>query len=325
MAKLKLILACSELDRTRPLIAGSIEAEGIELSCVCLPPREIFARMLRSQEFDVSELGLAYYILVKARGECPFVAIPVMLSRFFRHSCIFVNVDAGIEKPEDLAGKRVGVPDYAQTAGVFIRGMLHHDYGVRAEDVLWYWRPPKGAPQGTLVSLSVSKRIRLEPLPPDKNLDDMLEAGELDAIATPYLPDPFLRGSPKVRRLFPNFKEVEKEYYLRTRIFPIMHLVVVRRDIYEQHPWVARSLYDAFTKAKERALSILYEADTLKVSLPWLIDHIEESRAIFGPDLWPYGLESNRPTLEAAAQYVVEQGLTDRKVVVDELFAPETL
>ncbi len=179
MAKLKLTLACGDYDRTRPLTAGSIEAEGIELSCVCLPAREIFARMLRSQEFDVSELGLAYYTLVKARGECPFVAIPVMLSRFFRHSCIFVNVDAGIEKPEDLIGKRFGVPDYAQTAGVFIRGMLHHDYGVRAEDVHWYWRPPEGAPQGTLVSLSVSERISLEPLPPDKNLDDMLEAGEL--------------------------------------------------------------------------------------------------------------------------------------------------
>ena len=325
MTKLKLTLACGDYDRTRPLTEGSIQPEGIELSSVCLPPREIFARMLRSQEFDVSEMGLAYYALVKARGECPFVAIPVMLSRFFRHSCIFVNADAGIEKPEELVGKRFGVPDYAQTAGLFVRGMLHHDYGVRAEDVHWYWRPPKEAPQGTLVSLSVPERIRLEPLPPDKNLDDMLEAGDLDAIAPPYLPDPFLRGSPKIRRLFPNFKEIEREYYLRTRIFPIMHLVVVRRDIYEQHPWVALSLYDAFTRAKEHALGGLYEGDALKVSLPWLIDHIEESRAVFGRDLWPYGLEPNRPTLEAATQYLVEQGLADRRVVVEELFAPETL
>lgn len=321
-AKLRLTLACGDYDRARPLTDGSLAPEGIELSWVCLHPRQLFDRMLRSQEYDVAEFSLAYHTILTARGTNPFVAIPVMLSRVFRHSCLYVNADAGIERPEDLKGKRVGVPDYAQTAGVFVRGMLQDDYGVRPEDVRWYSRAPRGLPQGTLVPVRLPDRVRLEALPGDRELDELLEAGELDAVVTTYRPEPFRRGSPKVRRLFPNFKQVERDYYLRTRIFPIMHLVVVRRDLYERHPWVAASLYDAFARAKEQALSQLSDTETLKVSLPWLIDHVEESRSVFGPDLWPYGIEPNRPTLEAFARYVVEQGLAEREVPIEELFVP---
>lgn len=325
MVKVALRLACWDYDRTRPLFDGKVKPEGIDLTMLCLRPRETFDRMLHHKEFDVSELSLASYIALKAGADCPFVAIPVMLSRAFRHSCIFVNTDSGIFRPHDLIGKRVGVPQYGQTAAVYVRGFLQHDYGVHPRDVRWFWRPPKDSPQRMLIPLSLPVEIQLDVIPPGQDLAEMLEGGDLDALVTPYIPEPFRRGSPRVRRLFPAFKAVELDYYRRTHIFPIMHVVAIRKDIYDKHPWVAGSLYNAFSQAKEQALADLYDSDALRVTLPWLLDEIEENRGLLGNDFWPYGLERNRPTLEAAAQYVVEQGISTRKVKIEELFASETL
>jgi 4,5-dihydroxyphthalate decarboxylase len=325
LSKLKLTLACWDYDRTRALFDGTVQPEGIELNCLALAPNETFFRMFRNREFDVSELSLASYSTLKARGDCPFIAIPVFTSRFFRHSCIYVNSDAGIKRPEDLKGKRVGVPEYQVTAAVFVKGMLKQEYGVTAEDVNWFWGGQEAAGRVGVISYQLPERIHLKNIPDGKTLSAMLEAGELDALISPNMPSPFVSGSPKVKRLFPNYKQVEMDYFKRTRIFPIMHTVVLRKEIYEQHPWAAQSLFKAFSQAKALTQKEIYDTDALLVMLPWLIDHIEETRTIMGDDYWPYGLECNRTTLDALTSYLVEQGLAERKLKPEELFAPNTL
>jgi 4,5-dihydroxyphthalate decarboxylase len=283
--------------------------------------------MLDNAEFEVSELSLANYAALKARGDCRFVAIPVAPSRMFRHSCIYLRPEAGIKTPGDLKGKRVGATTYSSTAIVFIRGMLQHDYGVEASDLQWFIGPLNGAPEldtsvEQLISLNLPKDIKLQSIPDDATLEGLLTAGKLDAIFSIYIPTMFQNGSPGIARLFPNFREVEQDYYRRTGIFPIMHTVVIREDVHEQHPWVARSLYKAFCDAKDMAVSGLYDTDALRLVLPWLIDHLEEARRELGDNFWAYGLEANRPALTAIGQYVYEQGLAPRSVVPDELFLP---
>jgi 4,5-dihydroxyphthalate decarboxylase len=325
MPKLALTLACWDYDRTRALTDGGVQAEGIDLKIQLLRPREMFPRMLENKEFHVSELSLASYVTLKARGDCPFVAIPVALSKIFRHSCIYVRPDAGIRAPRDLTGKRVGTTQYGATGAVFVRGMLQHEYGVRAEDIHWYIGGLDSATQRPLLSLNLPKQIKLDFLPQGKTLEAMLEAGDLDALVSIYIPSTFLKGSPRIVRLFPNYKEVEQDYYRRTRIFPIMHTVAVREDVYREHPWIANSIYKAFCEARDLALNGLYDTDALRLSLPWLIDHVEEAWRAFGKDFWAYGLEPNRPTLKAIGQYVFEQGLAPRPVSPDELFPPNVV
>jgi 4,5-dihydroxyphthalate decarboxylase len=322
MANLRLTLACWDYDRTRPLIDGRVKPDGIDLDIQILRPHETFSRMLGPREFQASELSLASYTALKARGDCPFVAIPVALSRIFRHSCIYLRTGAGIATPQDLKGKRVGTTQYGATALVFIKGMLQDDYGVAPADMHWFVGGLTAPTQPPLIPLNLPKNVRLEFLPPGKTLESMLEAGEMDALLSIYIPSMFLNGSPGIVRLFPNYKEVEQDYYRRTKIFPIMHTVVLREDIYREHPWAARSLYQAFCEAKSLAVDGLYDTDALRVALPWLLDHVEETWRIFGKDFWAYGLESNRPTLEAIGRYVFEQGLAPRIVTPDELFAP---
>jgi 4,5-dihydroxyphthalate decarboxylase len=325
MHKLTLTLACLDYDRTRPLLDGSIEPEGIELIGVVCPPNETFYRMLRFREFDISEMSLSNYAALVARGDRSFVGVPVFPSRTFRHSCIFIHTGSGVERPEDLAGKRIGQPSYEMTAAVYARGLLQHEYGVQPDSVHWFQgrleatgdrlRQPSEPPAG----------IRLDWISPGETLSAMLEAGALDALITTDLPSPFLRGSPMVRRLFPNFKQVEQDYFRGTGIFPIMHTIVIRAEVYERNPWIARSLYKAFSAARDHAYREAYEAGALTLTLPWLIDAVEETRAVMGNDYWPYGIASSRPTLEALTQYLVDQGLAPRRVAVEELFAPNTL
>ncbi len=323
--KLKLTLACLDYDRTRALFDGTVQPEGIELNCLALAPNETFFRMFRHREFDVSELSLSSYSTLKARGECPFIAIPVFPSRFFRHACIYINAAAGIAQPADLKGKRVGAPEYQLTAAVFVRGMLQHEYGVAAEDVQWFWGGQEERGRKGVIAMKLPERIRLREIPGDTTLTAMLEAGELDALITPNMPSAFVSGSPKVKRLFPDFKQVEMDYFRRTRIFPIMHTVALRADIYQEHPWAAQSLSKAFARAKAIAHQQMYDTDALRLTLPWLIHHIEETRAVMSPDFWPYGVQANRPTLEAFTLYLIEQGLADRRLEPEELFAPNTL
>jgi len=325
VAKLSLTLACWDYDRTRPLMDGRVQPQGIDLNILVMRPREAFPRMLEHKEFQVSELSLASYVALKARGDCPFVAIPVALSKIFRHSCVYVRSHAGIKTPLDLKGRRVGTTQYGSTGVVFMRGMLQHEYGVAAKDVHWFMGGLDTPTQRPLLPLDLPADVKLDFLPADDTLEGRLEAGELDAYLSLYIPPSFLRGAPHISRLFPNYKEVEQEYYARTRIFPIMHTVVLREDVYREHPWVATSLYQAFCQARDLAVNGLYDTDALRLSLPWLIHHVEEAWRVFGKDFWAYGLEPNRPTWEAIGGYVYEQGLAPRAVSPDELFAPNVL
>jgi 4,5-dihydroxyphthalate decarboxylase len=322
VAVLKLTLACWDYDRTRPLIDGRVQPEGIDLDIKVLRPRQAFQRMLDEKEFHVSELSLASYTALKGRGDCPFVAIPVALSKIFRHSCIYVRSGAGIDKPQDLRGKRVGTSQYSSTGLVFLRGMLYHDYGVAAEDMHWFMGGLNTFVEPPLIPLDLPKKIKLDFLSKGQTLEKMFEAGELDALLSLYIPSLFLQGSPRIARLFPNYKDVEKDYYRRTNIFPIMHTVAMRDDVYREHPWVAASLYKAFCTARDLAVDGLYDTDALRVALPFLISHVEETWDLFGKDFWPYGIEPNRPTWTAIGQYVFEQGLAPRAVAPEELFVP---
>jgi 4,5-dihydroxyphthalate decarboxylase len=322
MPNLRLTLACWDYDRTRPLMDGRVKPEGIDLDIKVLRPRVAFQRMLDGKEFDASELSLASYTALKSRGDCPFVAIPVALSKIFRHSCIYVRPGSGITTPADLKGKRVGTSQYSSTGLVFMRGMLQHDYGVRAEDMHWFMGGLNTFVEPPLIPLNLPPRIKLEFLKAGATLEKMFAAGELDALLSLYIPSTFLEGSPMIARLFPNYREVEEAYYRRTGIFPIMHTVVVRDDVHREHPWVAASLYRAFCEARDLAVNGLYDTDALRLSLPWLLHHVEETRELFGKDFWPYGIAPNRPTWAAIGQYVHEQGLGPRPVTPDEMFAP---
>jgi 4,5-dihydroxyphthalate decarboxylase len=320
MAKLKLTLACWDYDRTRPLMDGRVQPDGIELDIKVLRPRQTFQRMLDDKEFHVSELSLASYTALKGRGDCPFVAIPVALSRIFRHSCIYVREGAAIKKPEDLRGRRVGTSQYSSTALVYMRGMLLHDYGVKPEDMHWFMGGLNTFTEQPLIPLNLPKAVKLEFLSAGQTLEKMFAAGELDALLSIYLPTIFLQGSPQITRMFPNFKQVEQDYYRRTRIFPIMHTVVVRDDVHRENPWAAASLYKAFVQARDLAVDGLYDTDALRVALPFLLDHVEETWRVFGKDFWAYGVELNRPTWSAIGQYIHEQGLSPKPVTPEDLF-----
>jgi 4,5-dihydroxyphthalate decarboxylase len=322
MTNLKLTLACWDYDRTRPLIDGRVKPEGIDLDIQLHRPRITFQRMLDNQEFQVSELSLASYTALKARGQCPFVAIPVALSKIFRHSCIYVRTGSGISKPEDLKGKRVGTSQYSSTGLCFMRGMLQHDYGVRSEDLHWFMGGLNSFVEPPLIPLNLPSAIKLELLKEGQTLEKMFDAGELDALLSLYIPNSFLQDKPHIARLWPNFKAIEQDYYRRTKIFPIMHTVVVREDVYREHPWVAERLYRAFCEARDLAVNGLYDTDALRVALPWLLDHVEETWRLFGKEFWPYGIEANRPTWAAIGRYVHEQGLAPRAVTSEDLFAP---
>jgi len=322
MPDLKLTLACNDYDRTRALIDGTVKPQGISLDITRVKPRELFPRMLDHQEFDVAELSLASYATLVARDASPFVAIPVMLSKLFRHSCIYVRKGAGIERPQDLKGKRVGTTQYGATAVVYIKGMLQDEYGVKPEDLHWFIGGLSTPTEPPLVPLNLPGKVDLEFLPRGQTLEAMFADGKLDALFAILLPQLFLAGSPQIERLFPDHRDIEEAYYRRTKILPIMHTVVIRKDVYRNHPFVAASLYRAFCEARDRAIAPLYDTDALMVSLPFLIDHIEHSRRVFGHDFWSYGLEPNRPSLDALCRYVHEQGLAPRRIKPDDLFVP---
>jgi 4,5-dihydroxyphthalate decarboxylase len=324
MPDLELTLACEDYDRTRALRDGTVKPEGIELNYLVLPVEEIFWRMLKYHDFDVAELSMGAFLVAAAQGRRSLTAIPVFPSRTFRHRCIFVNVAAGIARPEDLRGKRVGVPEYSMTAAVWLRGLLQHEYGVSPEQVSWVQAGEEQPGRKDRVEFKLPPNIRLEIIP-DKTLNHMIERGEVDALMSPRMPSCFVRGSQRVRRLFPDFKEVEKEYFRRTQIFPIMHVIGIRTDVCEEHPWVAQSLYKAFCDSKDLCFSKIHDSNVLRVSLPWDVAEYEETRALMGADYWPYGFVSNRRVLETLQSYLLEQGLIGEKLQMEELFAGSTL
>lgn len=323
MNDVRLKLACWDYDRTRPLVDGRVDVPGIDLDVTFLRPRETFPRMLDDREFDASELSLASYTSLIGRGDCPFVAVPIAVSKIFRHSCIYVRRDSGIRRPEALRGKRVGTTQFSSTAAVFIKGLLSDDYGVRQEDMTWFIGGLTTPTQKPLIPLDLGDRVDLTFLEGDATLEGMMAEGELDALFSIYLPQAFLEGQPWIGRLFDDYRAVEEDWFRRTGIFPIMHTLVLQKDVVEAHPWVAQRLYDAFNSAADIAMEDLYDTDALRICLPWLLHHVEEARRIFGDvRWWRNGFETNRPTWEAIGRYVFEQGLSPRPVDAEELFIP---
>lgn len=312
MHKLELTLACGRYDRTQPLIDGRVQPEGVDLTFLPLRPGETFWRMLNHGEFDASEMSLSSYTILRSEGDTRFIAIPIFPSRVFRHSAVYVRADSRIERPEDLKGKRVGVGDYQMTAAVWVRGFLMHEYGVAPKDIVWVTGKP-------IRSIRPPVGVRLEPIPANTTLEAMLERGEIEALASVMIPDGLGKT---VRRLFRDWRKVEIEYYSKTGIFPIMHTLVLKRRLYEEKPWLAVSLYHAFCRARDLAHHAMYDTDALTVSLPWVIDEVEATRAIFGPQIWDYSIEGSLATLNALVAYLDEQGLSRRRMSVDELFVP---
>lgn len=325
MSKLKITLGCWNYDRTRALMDGSVEPDGIDLNYLNMPVEETFFRMLRHREFEAAELSLSSYCISRGKAEQPFIAIPVFPSRFFRHSCIYVNAASGIREPKDLIGKRVGNPEYQMTAPVWIRGILSDHYGIPVDSVTYFTGGEEEPGRSEKIKLDLPANIRVEPIGPEQTLSRMLADGEIDALYTARMPSSFLSSGGKVVRLFENYVEVEKQYFRDTGIFPIMHTVAIRRDVYEAHRWVAQSLYKAFGEAQQHTYRDLYETAALKTSLPWLTAHVEEARALMGTDFWPYGFAPNRKTLETFVRYHHEQGLSKTLLEPERLFAPETL
>ena len=325
MGKLELSLACWNYDRTRSLLDGRTPVDGVELTYLNLPVEETFLRMMRYREFDVAEMSLSSYVLSLFAEAPAFIAIPIFPSRSFRHSCIYVNRDSGIREPKDLIGKRVGTPEYQLTACVWIRGILSDEFNIPTASVRYFRGGEEEPGRIEKAVLSLPDEIRLEFIPPTRTLSQMLDSGEIDALYSPRMPSSFLCGSGKVRRLFEDYQRVEQEYYLKTKIFPIMHTVVIRRDVYDRNRWVAQSLYKAFVHAQREVYRDLYETAALKFMLPWLIRHVEETRNTMGQDFWPYGFEPNVHTLSTFLRYSYEQGLSKRQLSPKELFAPESL
>lgn len=322
MPNLQLSYAGHLSDRVQDMYYGVVRPEGIDLHFIALPPVEAFNRMLRN-EFHCGEMSFSTYVIRLARGDLPFVAIPVFPARTFRHGAIYVNTRAGIAGPRDLIGRRVGVPEYQMTAAVWVRGLLRHEYDVRPEDLHWITGGLAMPGRKPLVDVAVPG-IRVEYVE-DSTLFDMLLSGGIDALIAPQVPPAIREGRREVGYLFPNFPEVERAYFRKTGIFPIMHVVVMQKDVYAQQPWIAASLTRAFEIAKDNCFSRLDAQEPLPVSIPWSHCLADDVRGLMGRDFWPYGLEKNRKTIEALCSYAFEQGLVPRPVSADELFASHAI
>jgi 4,5-dihydroxyphthalate decarboxylase len=325
MSRLHLSFACWNYDRTRALMERRVQADGIELTYLDLPVEETFFRMIRHREFDVAEMSLSSYTVSLFREPAPFVAIPVFPSRMFRHGSIYVSAASGVRAPKDLVGKRIGTPEFQMTAPVWIRGILSQHYGVPVDSVTYFTGGEEEPGRSEKQKLELPASIRVQPIGPTQTLARMLADGEIDALHTARMPSTYTGGEGAVRRLFPDYKDVEQRYFRETGVFPIMHTIVIRREVYEANRWIAQSLQKAFVEAQRRTYDDLYVTAALKAMLPWLTHHVEETRALMGRDYWPYGLEPNRETLATFLRYHHEQGLSKRLLRPEELFAPEAL
>jgi 4,5-dihydroxyphthalate decarboxylase len=325
MTRLTLDFGCGDYDVVRPLKEGAIRVEGMDINFVTINrPPEVHWRMGVHGEFDAAEMSFGSFVAGTGRGAFPFVGIPAFVYRKFRHSCAYVNTGAGIERPEDLRGKRVGVPEWQMTATVWLRGFLQDDYGVSVREIQWLTGGLESSQRSEKVPLALPPEIRVTNVPAEKNLSDMLAAGEIDALLTAQVPAPFVNGVPTVRRLFTKPREVEAEHFRRTGIFPIMHVVVIRESFYQRHPWVAQSFYKALLESKNVCIDSIYRNDAIHAALPWTGQHAEEVRELMGHDFWPYGIEPNRRTIDAFLRYAAEQSLTAKRLAVEELFTRET-
>jgi 4,5-dihydroxyphthalate decarboxylase len=325
VTKLTVSLTAGPYDRTRALFDGRVEIEGCNVVASPLEPEEIFFRAYRYHDFDITELSLSTHLLTTARGDSPFIGIPAFLSRVFRHSGIYIRTDRGIKSPADLRGKTIGLPEYQQTANVWIRGMLQDEYGVRTTDIKWRSGGLEQPGRTERTPITLPPEFDVKPIPSDATLSKLLEAGELDGVIGPRAPSCFDRGAPNIARLFPDYRQAEEAYFRKTRLFPLMHIVGIRRELVERHPWLPANVFKAFVKAKDMAIAELGQIGRLSVTLPWLVPEVNAAKALMGEDYWPYGAAKNKADLDAVTRYMVEQGLAKRPPALDEIFAKSTL
>jgi 4,5-dihydroxyphthalate decarboxylase len=323
VSRLRLTFASCRYDRLEAIRDGDVAIEGIDLTCVTLNSgRQVFDRMVGGSEFDIAELSASEYTSLHGAGDRTFVALPVFPSRVFRHGYIFINTRAGIRDPKDLAGRRIGVPLYTQTAAIWARGHLQHQFGVDLSQVRWVQGAiEKSGTHGRPHAPPLLRPVAIEQNQSGAPLSELLARGEIDALIGSRKPESLGRHS-EVARLFPNYRSLERKLYKTTKIFPIMHLIAIRRELHEHHPWIATSLYEAFVESKHRALARMRYGGSLAYMLPWLLSEIEEIDEVFGGDAWPYGIAPNRPTLEALVQYMAEQHFIAKPIPIEGLFVP---
>ena len=324
MSKVRLTMAVPAYDRFQALANGTVIPEGIDLNVLLLDAEEAFWRQVMHSEFDVSEASFSQYTMLRDRGDERFIAIPVFSSRFFRHSCIFINKHKGITRPEDLKGKVIGAAEYTMSAAVWLRGIFVDDYGVYPSDITWMQGGVEEPGRVEKLAINLPPGVQCKPIGPEQTLSKMLDDGEIDALFTARSPSCFTNGSPNVTRLFPNFKEVESDYFRRTGIFPMMHTMVIKRERYIENPWLAMSLFKAVNEAKDLALKHISSTVALYSAMPWIIGEMEYTKNLMGADWWPYGIDKNRKAIETFLRYHHEQGLSEKLMTINDLFAPET-
>jgi 4,5-dihydroxyphthalate decarboxylase len=319
MKKLHLSIATEDYDHFRDFRTGAVQAEGIEHTWLMPELHEIFARFTFNREWDVSELSFAKFSTQVTRKNADIIALPVVCSRHFRFSAFYVNKKSKIKTPKDLKGKKVGSPEWAHTAAVYMRGWLNDEHGVGLKDIHWYQAGTNEAGRTEKVELNLPKGVELTRTD-DKTLSDMVASGEIDCALVARPPACFVKGHPDVVRLFPDYQQMEEQYYALTKVWPIMHVIAIKKQILEQHPWVAGSLYNAFNESKNRALGRMFEQSVSRYPLPWLTTYARRMRDMFGGDPFPFGIEENRPTFEQFLRYTHEQGIAHRHAKVDEIF-----
>ena len=325
MANLQLSIAVGDYDRMRPLVDGAVKVDAVDPQFMLLEPEEIFFRAFRHAEFDVCELSLSSYCMQVAAGVASYVAIPAFPSRAFRHSAIYIRDDRGVAAPADLKGKRIGLPEYQLTANVWVRMFLKDDHGVAPSDVVWVRGGYEDPDRIEKIAVRPPAGVRLENAPSGKTISGMLAAGELDAVIGPRAPSCFRERHPNIRRLFADPQAAAVDWFKRTRIFPIMHVIGLRRRLADAHPWLPVALMKAFERSKQIALARLDDASAAKVTLPFVEEQIEAARSLIGDDFWPYGLEPNHRALERFLRQHHDEGLSTRLLSPDELFHPASL
>ena len=323
MSKLQLSVAVGNYDRCRPLFDGDVQIDGVDPVYMNLYPEEMFFRAMRGQEFDISELSFSSYTVKTANGDCPYIAVPVFLSRAFRHTSIYVRKDR-IHQPVDLKGKRIGVPEYQLSANVWARAILQDDYGVHPEDVTWVRGGIETPGRPEKIALKLPPGVKLESAPADTTISDMLDRGEIDGFMAPRPPSAHVLANPNVGWLFEDPTATAKDYYKRTQVFPIMHVVGVRKTLAEQHPWLPGAVFKAFSQSKAAALEALSDTSATKVTLPFVEEQLKAARETMGEDYWSYGVAPNRQTLETFLRHHHAQGLSSRRLAVEEIFHPAT-
>jgi 4,5-dihydroxyphthalate decarboxylase len=321
--KLRLSVAMGDYDRTRALLDGRVQIDGVAPVFMTLSPEETFFRAMRQQAFDISELSLSSYLVKLSHGDCPYVALPVFLSRAFRHTSIWVRKDR-IRTPQDLKGKRIGVPEYQLTANVWARAILEDDHGVRPRDIHWVRGGIEAPGRPEKIALALPADVRIEDAPADRTISDLLDSGEIDGFIAPRPPAGAAARNPNVRWLFDDPTAMAKDWYRRTGIFPIMHVVGVRRTLVKRHPWLPVAVLKAFTQAKAIALDALADTSATKVTLPFVEEQLKAARETLGDDFWSYGVAGNEATLRYFLRHHHAQGLSARELSVDELFDPTT-